>query len=257
MVENTGDTRNEQRVQLNKVVSGAITDLTKDFQNLNVNGRSIQTPFWMNKDYVYEGQRYYKYFPKGGKMSPRELETRIAEVSANEKFDLSGASEDELSELLLSNGIGLDCSGFTYQSLKKAYEALGGEGFEDKVKGDNNLTGISKVGSRHFAKDENSFPVTDIDDVRPGDFIAAGRHLVVIIERENDSIKVAHITNMVQNPKLHTFGIHIKDLKQSVFDQVWDEATKVGTPYVDELRHQLDGQSGIRRLHIMDEVYSK
>ncbi len=244
-----------EKVAVEQKVSSAISDLINDFENLNVEGRVVRAQFWMNGDELTQNRSYQK----GGKLSPQELEGSISESAKKLGFNVKDATTPEINKFMIDNGIGIDCSGLSYQCLREAYGVLGGSGYEDKVKNDKGEGGITKINTGRFASDEMSRVVESIEDIKPGDFIIASRHIILVMDKKDNILNCVHVTNEVRDPGVHEFDIKILDSSGSIFDQDWSEHSTSGDKYIEILKKQIDANksinSGIRRLRLIDQLY--
>lgn len=247
---------NEEKLEI--LASNAIKSLVEKFKNIQVEGRDIPCPFWMNFDYLYEGTPLYKGFLRGGKLSPEEVKNSLNNLVVQNSLDIKNASLQEIISLMISNGIGVDCSGFAYQCLREVYLVLGGtsENFEKKVVNAQTYhSGITKVGVSDLSSSVNSLGVNRLSQIKPGDFIVKGRHIVVIIDTCDQIINCVHASNEILTPGIHEFDILIREPDLSIFDQEWQEFDLNGKPYSETLKDSIKPGDGIRRLRIIQDLY--
>ncbi len=198
--------------------------LQERFMNIKIGNKSIRCPFFMNNDPLYLNTKHYQSVPKGGKLTPEEIETKILQLAEKNNVNLDMLTQEQLNEFLLTNGIGVDCSGLIYQFLKQTYLALGGtaENFEKSITNESGQTGITKIGTQQLLSENNSCPIEDLSQIKPGDFIIRlGNyyHSVIIVSVNSRTLNCLHASNEIKNSGVNPFRIKIIDYGKSIFCQ--------------------------------------
>lgn len=130
-----------------------------------------------------------------GKGSPREIEALAKKYF--KLYDMHPRDSVQLREFLTACGIGIDCSGFAAWVLDATTRELVGRpiwkclqfpGLRRSVI--SKLRPIHNISANLLTGPVNSLPVTNLNDVRPGDLLrlAGWHHVAVIIEVGLDTV---------------------------------------------------------------------
>ena len=83
------------------------------YKNLNIGGKSITTPYFINKiNKVRAGLKVLV-----GKGTPKEIEDEANLIALRKKINLSKLTDEQIIDFLIQNNIGIDCSGFVYHVI--------------------------------------------------------------------------------------------------------------------------------------------
>src|SRR5258708_39801608 len=85
------------------------------FSQLQIGGKVIACPYWMNFDTDLMDSPFYRAVPKGGKLTSAEVVEQVHSMASQQKFDLASANDEQIRMFMRQNAIGVDCSGFSYQ----------------------------------------------------------------------------------------------------------------------------------------------
>lgn len=242
----------KERVQL----AGKV--IAEKFLRIPVGNRFINCPFFMNNDPDWKDTPYYFSVPRGGKMTPEEVTEKLSGAVRDSEFDADNSSLKNLRMFMRKNGIGVDCSGLTYQVLKYIYENSGGSIFEEKVIGaQSNFRGVTKTNSDSLTSLKNSNLVAGIEDIKPGDIIRGhgGHHSIVIFGCERNLLRCIHSSDGTSALGVSAFEINLIDLKHDIFHQDWSEVNNRGIKYNKRLLSKFKDGDGVWRLRIMQELY--
>lgn len=232
---------------------------TSEFVNIQIGKHKVSASFWMNSDPDLKGTEMFKAIPRGGKMSPLDISEMSVRLLAEKGLNLENMSADQIRSFNRQNGIGVDCSGFSYQLTRHIYAEIGGVDFDQKVVGVNSLYGITKVSSDYLTNDHNSILITDVNQVKPGDLIRGmgGVHSLVVVSRNNDWLRCAHSSDGVPAVGVSIFDIHIVKKDGGILEQYWSERNVNGIYFNERLQVKSKPGDGIWRLKIMQEQYSQ
>lgn len=208
-----------------------------------------------------------------GKGTPEEmvLETKVwAQVKG---VNLKTASAEEIRDLMLKVGIGIDCSGLIVHTLNNYYHATNQRSLYRRLSYENNslrallariFRPAENVSANTLTADENCERIA-INDVRPGDFIRG-------VGKQRNAYHIAFVTKVNtrvidgQETVYHIEYIHshrgygeangvrrglveVKDPFGNILDQEWIDNHTDGVNYLleSDLKPYPD-ESGFRRL---------
>lgn len=231
--------------------------LVEEFLNIQIGKHKVSASFWMNNDPDLKDTEMFRAIPNGGKMCPSDIARVSIQLLTEKGLSSENMSSDQVRYFNRQNGIGVDCSGFSYQMTRKIYEEIGGIDFDLKIVGVNNLHGITKVNSNFLTNDFNSLPIEDIIQIKPGDLIRAmgGIHSLVVVSRSNDLLRCAHSSDGVPAVGVSTFDINIIEKNGGILDQYWSERNSNGIYFNERLKGKFKPGDGVWRLKIMQEQY--
>ena len=83
------------------------------YKHLHIGDKSINTPYFINKiNKVRAGLRVLI-----GKGTPTEIEDEANLIALRKKINLPKMTKEQITDFLIQNNIGIDCSGFVYHIL--------------------------------------------------------------------------------------------------------------------------------------------
>lgn len=147
-----------------------------------------------------------------GKGTPWEIAEEVAIDALQSRINIDTLSADKLKELLVSEDLGIDCSGFAYHVLNSFAQERTGKSIKTFIR--SNRTGVigsllarvrpaENTGVSSFANPRNTIEIK-VSEAKPGDIITligTGKdglynHMVVIteIKRTSGTHKETHIT---------------------------------------------------------------
>lgn len=234
--------------------SPAIEKLLDRYLNLDIAGKKIRCPYWMN--IIHPGLGHRKIFgPYGGKGKPHQIIQATLDTAKMDGIPLEGMSSWQVRKLMENNRIGIDCSGLAYWLLDALDRQKGGNGLEDDILGVKGRF-LIRANVEMLTNDEVTMPIEKIAEVEIGDMIRlhGGKHLAVVIRIKKIREKVrelvyAHSTNFTWFKGIHTGRILVKDLGKDLSNQTWLEKTRKGENYGKKCFWPEKGD-GIRRLKV-------
>ncbi len=215
----------------------------------------------MNNDPDLVGTVLYFSVPGGGKMNPREIIDRTYTEDRIKGINLNSFSTSELKTFMRERGMGVDCSGLTYQLCERAFNTLGGKDFTQRIVGIDGKHGITKVNASCLTSPINSIRIARLEEIKPADIIRCrkGHHSITILEVEvlggETNLVCAHSSDSVAALGVSIFKIKVLSLKDNIFRQEWTETDLQGTPYNWKLVQDTDNEDGIYRLKIIHDLY--
>lgn len=190
--------------------------LINRYLNLNIAGQKVVAPYFINNVGLYFGKLMReagvseeqvmkvnslwkeKAIPYGwyrGKATPEQLEESAILVLEQVGFSLNQATSQGTAELMKLFGIGIDCSGFVYNSLAYAFEKQGqlAEFNNSLAWAETTEQRVSRAGAFVFAG-KASIPV-EPSNLQPLDLVLIGsegdyKHIALIVE-EQGKLKIA------------------------------------------------------------------
>lgn len=167
---------------------------------LPLGGEKVPTPYRKN-----EYGSYQKLAPEfQGKSSPKTILEVTLKLAKEQHFDLEKSSIEEIREFMVSNKLGIDCSGFVYRMLDYSVQKLG---MGNLIK----AAGVEHVGRTNVAKltsDEFSIPIAHFTNSQAGDIIRLNSsgdilHGVVVLDNQDGKIIYAHSSSSTNPPGVH------------------------------------------------------
>lgn len=232
--------------------SEALEKLFYKYTHLPIGGKEIVCPYWMNN--LEKGI----YGPIGGKGTPEQIVQVTVDQARAEGVDLTKLDEQGITLFMKAKMIGVDCSGFAFWMLNELDLEKGGDGVADNIPGSQGKIVKARASVAMLCKDEVSFVIEKVSDVKVGDMIRLrrGKHVSIIakVSGEDDKIteiEYAHSSCRTQVKGVHIGKIKVVDEQLGLENQNWEELTEEGTSYGKEYRPET-GDS-IRRLNIWRE----
>ncbi len=173
-----------------------------------------------------ELQIYYEW---GGKMSLEQLNKKMIELGLkaddpNLQSKITALAKDK--NIML----GIDCSGFVLRVVDAATNGKASMYYKNSISELNNVKDVISwgVSSENMTSSNYSKKITNLSDVRPGDYICfdGGKHIGVIYKVEGDTIYYAHSSGS-KGPHLGTIKVNEAgknglDLKKNATFNDWD-----------------------------------
>jgi hypothetical protein len=210
-------------------------------------GTKPSCPYFNNKRRkVRGGLRVVK-----GKGTPEEIaeETEICAKLARVK--LADLSTDKLKEFLVSQDLGIDCSGFAYHVLNSLCQEKNGSSIQSYVRSIRTgfvgrllarLRPAENIGVSSFRDDRNGFPIK-ASEAKPGDivtFIGTGKdktynHILVVtgIDANEDGTRISYAHSYAwPSDGLYNHGVREGDILvrgENLLDGTWKEQGATGS----------------------------
>ncbi|KXK27477.1 MAG: hypothetical protein TR69_WS6001000354 [candidate division WS6 bacterium OLB20] len=166
-------------------------DVIADYEHLELGGKRVKAPYYMNKRKQKGGLRVMV-----GKGDPKEMEREVMVLAQVKGFAVQQASAADLRAFLQDCDIGIDCSGFVVHVLNAIlaekhmgtidqYLVYPERGLTAKLR--RLLRPVENTGANTLTSPANTVPVP-IQDVRPGDLIRSkglqkNAHHILLVER--------------------------------------------------------------------------
>ncbi len=229
--------------------SKALDALFYKYTHLPIGGKEIVCPYWMNN--LEKGI----YGPIGGKGTPEEIVLTTNEYAISEKVDLNKMDGEGIDLFMRACKIGVDCSGFVFWMLNEFDLEKGGNGIADNIPGSVGKVIKARASVAMLCKDNVSFVIKKVSDIKVGDIIRLrrGKHVAIItkILKEGDNLlelEYAHSSCRTAVKGVHTAKIKVVDSLLGIENQNWEELTEEGTSYGKE--YYPETGDSVRRLTI-------
>ena len=235
--------------------------------NLQIAGQSVCTPYFINVKRVRGGLQSLV-----GKGSPSEIEEETVIYGKLRGVDLEQLDSKGIREFMLSQGIGLDCSGFIVHVFDSWLREEGYSGIGQQIK----YTGgglrfwfalrtkpFANISADRLTDDMNSNPV-DMHDIEPGDLMRLrglkhGDHVTLIsrVVKEDQQVREIEYVHSArffgEDNGMRRGLIKITKPDGGLEDQEWLEKDEDGRALTLEeyLKDQDTNKNGIRRPKIM------
>ncbi|EKD99612.1 MAG: hypothetical protein ACD_22C00222G0003 [uncultured bacterium] len=154
-------------------------EMIRRYQKLNIYNQKVNTPYHINnvgnnviKKLLKDGgvpdeqaKNIYQMYkdrkaPFGwyrGKGTPEEIEQSVIELANLGKIDIDGATSVGIEEFMKLFGLGVDCSGFVFNTLSYAFEKIGKkEEFVNSLAWPEDKKTVFYAGAHVFAGDNHS-----------------------------------------------------------------------------------------------------
>lgn len=211
--------------------------------------------------YIFrDGRRVLPGVRKGGKMTPEEID--IINVNNNASQDIG------LGQYPQSSGV--DCSGFAWMCLENISSDLlriSRENFAGQIAGVKDEAGktqhgITRTNADVLTSAENCLDVTSVWAILPGDLIrtSGGKHVIVVIEKDGNTINCAHSSDLTNINGPHEFAIEIISPDKDIFHQYWKEFPAVTTglnTFMDLIWSNMKPGDGIKRTKLLQNKYDE
>jgi hypothetical protein len=229
--------------------------LADEYIHFEIAGKTINVPYSIST----EGEKRAigelssagvtgRFANYGGKGTPKQIRELVLKTAKKENFNLHKAKPEEIIQFMISQGIGVDCSGFVYYILdqylkKEKHKSLntlilrypGLVGKIERFLLQNNR--VRRSSAATLTNDLNTVKIEKAKDIKPGDLIRLthsdwkGKHIIVIIAIDDKFITYA-MTSQYTKIQGARFGkIRIKDRNKGLEAQEWLEETKKGENY--------------------------
>ncbi|MFQ5492654.1 MAG: hypothetical protein ACE5DX_00645 [Candidatus Dojkabacteria bacterium] len=236
----------------------AAYDVIENYKCLNIGGKKIRSPYFMNVKKQRGGLRVMV-----GKGSPGEIEREVQVMAQLKGFDLAGADEQQIRKFMQDRDIGVDCSAFTVHVISKILEEQEHHNPAAYLKFRNNslisrirryFRPVENISADLLTNEDNTEKVIDLNDIKPGDFIRLkgkqrnSDHILIIskVVLTDDVIQqfeYVHSTREYGDENgIVTGRVEVSHPDGELKDQKWDEERQ----YNNLLKDYDD--NGVRRL---------
>lgn len=253
------------------IMASLLSDLVNEYVNFKIEGKSVKIPYCIvkqpnEKRHLYDMARTTKYSNYAGKGTPQEIRECLYKVATQRGFNLNKATAKNITDFMIKEGTGIDCSGFVYNILNRYLAKSQGiplekylliyPGIMGKIERfffSNNR--VRKISGTTLTSDLNTTEIHNIQDVRPGDMLRLsppdwpGKHPVIIVDIDKNYITYAHSSEYAKIQGPHLAKIKIIDFSNGLESQKWLEETFYGENYGKILFNPKKGDS-IRRLRL-------
>ena len=234
-----------------KVLSQPALDIIEQYKNV---------PYFNNKTTARRGGLRVEV----GKGSPKEIYDEVKDLSILQKVDVKNFTQEEIKKFMVSNNIGIDCSGLAFYILNEESVSRGKGSLSRHLRFQRFLARFRPVENINvlvFSDNKNS-KIISIQDAQVGDIITMvgdveRNHILIIhqIEYQNSIPITLHYTHSVAWPTDGEFGhgmhqgkIEIVDTKKPITEQRWIELDKTGEENYTHMR-ALKSTTELRRLN--------
>lgn len=247
-------------------------NIINQYQALEIEGKKIACPYFRNVKRIRGELRVL-----AGKGTPQELidETRI--FAKLRGVDLGQLNETEIRQFMITQGLGVDCSGFVMHVLNEMLKANNHLGMWKYL----SLKPITNWGAKilypfKYAQLTDSFALTsehnatkiEIKDLIPGDLVRLrgarrGDHILIVYEVEYNEnripLKFTYVASSPHYGDKHgvKFGeVIITDINGELKDQKWNENDEKGINWTYKGLLNEYEDNGLRRLNFYKKLYA-
>ncbi|PIR74875.1 MAG: hypothetical protein COU35_00180 [Candidatus Magasanikbacteria bacterium CG10_big_fil_rev_8_21_14_0_10_47_10] len=226
---------------MKSTLSQPALDMIEHYAHLKIDGKTVRCPYFNNKRNRVRGALGVHI----GKGRPEDIEHEVQILAMKQHKQLSALTATDITELMVDNNIGIDCSGFVYHvlnaqrhgALRKSIALSATNPFRKLI---GKLRTAENVNVQVFANEKNSKSIA-LKDAAPGDIIAmlgTGEkhdldHMLLVSEVEyneqNEPTKIAYVhslrwrTDAKYGHGIKFGSIRIIDASKGLLDQSWTE----------------------------------
>lgn len=187
-----------------------------------------------------------------GKGSAKEIANSCVEIALNRGFSLENATPEGTRIFMNFVGLGVDCSGYIYNVLNKAFEELGmKKEFNDSLSwADRGKMGVNKASVEVFSEGASDI-ISTVCDLKPLDFVlyrspgGGYSHCAMIVEKDGELYITQSTLTSLPN------GVRLDKLDIEGEKPVFDCNTVLGKTFVQRFD---EGLIEFRRLKILNKL---
>lgn len=242
----------------------------EEYSHLPLGGKQIICPYFINPKTQRAGLRVLI-----GKGDPGEISREVKVHAQLKGIDLSKLSASEIRQFMMDNHIGIDCSGLVSHVYNFWLKQEGKNPLITYLKFKNNswlqklkrtLRPVEQIGANTLTNSDNTKPINNINEIRPGDFIRSkglrknSHHIMIVsevtmIDNNVNEIEYIHSIKGYNEENGLRFGkIIISDSGTTLDKQVWTEIKDGRNWAYEGYMNQLE-DNGVRRLKNINLSY--
>jgi len=243
-----------------------------EYFNLPIGGKKIKSPYFMNIRKQRAGLRVLV-----GKGKAEEIVREVQVLAKVKKINLNELSDDQIRKFMISQDLGVDCSGFVTHILNFWLHQTGKKPLIHYLQFPDNslikklkckLRPVENIGANLLTGNLNCDKITDLNDIKPGDLVRLkGRqknsHHVMIVSKvtlEDNVIKSFEYTESTRDygddNGIRIGTVIITNPDGELKDQNWtdiDPQTNRNWTHENLLKEYDD--NGIRRLKNVELIF--
>jgi hypothetical protein len=234
-------------------MSSLLFDLVNEYIDFKVEGKIVQIPYCIvkqswEKKHPYDMGRTTKDVNYAGKGTPPQIKECLYKTAKQKQFDLRHATSNQITDFMVKQGIGIDCSGYVYNILDKYLQKTkrvslaryllrypGMVGRIERLLFSKNR--VRLINGTALTSDLNTIKINKISEIKPGDLLRLtphdwpGKHPAIIIDINRQYLTYTHSSeySKIQGP--HFAKIKIIDSNKGLESQQWLETTYYGENY--------------------------
>ena len=234
-----------------------------EFTNLPIAGKKIVSPYFINTKSQRGGLRVLS-----GKGDPGEIAREVKVQSQLKGIDLNKLNESDIRNFMITNHIGIECSGFVVHVLNYWLRMNGKRPLIKYLKFENSnlinkvkrtLRPVEQISANTITSHLNCTKIHKLSDIRPGDLIRSkgqrknSHHILLISEVtfEDDILKeieYVHSIRGYENENGIRYGkILVNNPDDDIQNQTWTEIKNDRNWTYEGFTNQLE-DNGVRRL---------
>jgi hypothetical protein len=236
-----------------KSMTNLLRAIADEYIDFHVANKRVNIPYCIvgkggGKRVPPQAGRTTRYSHFAAKGTPEQIRQTLCAAAKTKGFDLRNHSPAEITQFMLEEGIGIDCSGFVYNVLEKYLREARGIELSKHLLRFPGIIGhierfllqrnrVRRINAITLSGSLNATPVDKVRDIRPGDMIfmsyanGTDKHVALIIEVNRKQITYTHVNERVQNQYPHYATIDIVDGEKGLEAQRWNEKTFDGKNY--------------------------
>jgi hypothetical protein len=172
-----------------------------------------------------------------GKGTAKEIALETINIANHQKIKLLELTPAQIYNLQKKNHIGIDCSGLVYNLIYFLNPKIC-----NNLVGTDNKRGVRRLSANLLTSLPNASMIKSHDEVKTGDLIRIdkGKHLIFVIEKNNNIIHYVHSSQKTKIAGVHYGTLDIINPTKPLNNQQWSDVTKTGKNY----NSLIDPQSG-------------
>ncbi|OIO20165.1 MAG: hypothetical protein AUJ37_01005 [Candidatus Magasanikbacteria bacterium CG1_02_41_34] len=225
---------------MNSTLSQSSLAIIKAYETLTFGKSEIVCPYYNNKRQKVRGALRVLI----GKGSPKEITEEATIMALRKHIDLRTTNAKTITQFLVDNNLGIDCSGFVYHVLDAETKATKGKHLKSALsfplvsspirKLLTKLRPVENINVKTLAHKKNSSLIA-LSDIKAGDFITMigskkignPDHILLVTSTDKNTIHLVHSYKLPKDGK-YNHGIKhctitLYDPKKSLVEQDWND----------------------------------
>lgn len=252
--------------------SSSLYEIADKYVHFQVEGKIVQIPYCIVR-FEYDKTpkpmaRTTRYKNYAGKGTVDQIRKALIESASREKFNLKKATSNEITKFMITQGIGIDCSGFVFNILDQFLKAnkkisltnilLRYPGFKGRLERlllQKNR--VRRINAATLTNNLNTIKIEKVSGIKPGDILRLthsdyyrGKHVALVVKVRKGYITYANSSEETEVKGPHFAKIKILNPHKGLDEQKWLEITQKGVNYQ---KYAFDPKRGdsVRRLYIL------
>lgn len=230
----------------------SIYSQVKKYTTFTIFGKRVSIPYCIVENNPQTVPTHYAITNKNqyfaGKGTAEQIYISLLDAAHKAQFNLRAASGAQIKSFMITQGIGVDCSGFVYNVINSYLLKAGLLGLDSQILRFGGLKGkverrilswnrVRRASADTLTNHLNTVAIKKVSELKSGDLIRlspldwTGKHVLVVVEVTESYIFYAHSSANTEQDGPHISWIKILDANEGLEKQEWLELTKSGENY--------------------------